>query len=514
MRQSDVTFLFIMIAGSIWGVSPARAISFPDLLDSYGNLQTIAGTALINGAVNGWQPNMEGGPAVAAELSRPHIAMADWRGHVYIADKDAHAIRVITPDGLIRTLAGTNQAGYNGDGLGTEVQFSEPNGLYTFPNGVTYVLDLGNSLIRKISLDGQVTTVLEDPQGMSAGRGLWVSPDERTIFYSSGTDVRRWTAETGITQYATGFVELGNLGIDPTDHELVVTDRGGHGVYKVFANGTQQLISGNEQTSGGGSGFPALQTGLKEVRGVDFHPEGGYVLATHDGGQVWFVDDDQTIHLLIDGDDDGAHAGDGLPLSTPGRKISETRAVVFAPNGDLLVTEHDGGFIRHVPMLNPWVMGDFDRDRTLDARDIDELSAAVQAGSHPQTLDLDFDGLVSEADRVVWVEQIKRTYFGDATLDGEFNSQDFVQVFQQGEYEDAVVGNSSWGDGDWNGDTEFDTRDFVQAFQSGSYEAGPRAAAAAVPEPTSWMSWSSWVLAAAGSSVRRRLRSRTPVSVR
>ena len=58
-------------------------------------------------------------------------------------------------------------------------------------------------------------------------------------------------------------------------------------------------------------------------------------------------------------------------------------------------------------------------------------------------------------------------------------------VFQQGEYEDAIVGNSGWADGDWSGDAEFTSRDFVVAFQRGGYEQGPREQAKAVPEPAS-----------------------------
>jgi hypothetical protein len=59
---------------------------------------------------------------------------------------------------------------------------------------------------------------------------------------------------------------------------------------------------------------------------------------------------------------------------------------------------------------------------------------------------------------------------GDANVDGLFNSQDLVQVFQAGEYEDGIAGNSTWNEGDWNGDLEFDTSDLVSAFQSGRYE--------------------------------------------
>ena len=471
-------------------VRPCCAIDFADLLDSYDVLQTVAGTGLIREkAVNGWDSDMEGGPAIDAELSRPHMTMADVNGNLYIADKDAHAVRIVSADdGLIYTIAGTNEAGYNGDGLGVDTMLSAPNGLYTFPDGTTYILDLGNSLIRRLGTDGDLTTVVEDPFGIQVGRGLWVSPDESKIFYSSGHEVRQWTPDEGVEIYAEGFVALGNLDVDPSDGNLVVTDREGHGVYKVYPDGEKELIAGNETTFGGGDGRPALDTGLKEVRGISFHPEGGYFLATHDGGQVWFVDDDNIIHLLIDGDDDGTHAGDGLPLESPGRKISEPRAITLSPHGDLIVTEHDAGFIRFVRAKRPIeVEGDFNRNGMLDANDIDLLSAEVRENTNDLRFDLNGDSLVDGDDRSTWVNELKGTYFGDANLDGEFNSGDLVEIFRIGHYEDEVAGNSSWSTGDWNGDQEFDSGDFVLAFSAGGYERGPRQEAAAVPEPNSPM---------------------------
>ncbi len=128
--------------------------------------------------------------------------------------------------------------------------------------------------------------------------------------------------------------------------------------------------------------------------------------------------------------------------------------------------------------------GDFDRNGLLDAADIDLLSAEVRAGNNRPEFDLDGDGNVDEADRTVWVNELRSTYFGDANLDGEFNTADFLAVFQAGEYEDAIDGNSSWATGDWNGDSEFESGDFVTAFRSGGFEKGPRQAVGAVPEPS------------------------------
>ncbi len=128
--------------------------------------------------------------------------------------------------------------------------------------------------------------------------------------------------------------------------------------------------------------------------------------------------------------------------------------------------------------------GDFNGDGVLDAADIDALTNEVRSDMNNPLFDLNKDGLVDDDDRYVWVEELKNTYMGDANLDGVFDSTDFVAVFQIGEYEDEIVDNSTWAEGDWSGDGDFDSSDFVIAFQSGGFELGPRGAVASVPEPT------------------------------
>jgi hypothetical protein len=325
-----------------------------------------------------------------------------------------------------------------------------------------------------------VSTVFTDDNGMTVGRGLWVSPDETSILYASGNEIRSWTADAGIDVYADGFVGLGNIAFDPTDNMLVATDREGHLVYKVDGDGEKTIIAGNGDTTGGTIGGDPRNLALKEVRGVAFNQDGSYFLATHDGGQIWFVDSENTIHLAIDGDDNHTHAGDGEDISVPGQKISEPRAIVIAPNRDLLITENDYGYIRRVEWIG--ILGDINNDTLLDVNDIDLLSAGIRDGIENKRFDLNGNNIIDDADRTSWVKDLKKTYFGDSNLDGEFNSNDFVVVFQTGEYEDDTAGNSTWATGDWNGDGDFTSRDFVAAFQDGGYEKGPLAAQA-VPEP-------------------------------
>ena len=118
-------------------ISP-DAPGFTNLVYSYSTFSTVAGAGGATGSgVNKWSPSFEGGPATSALLSRPHIAMADRAGNIYIADKDAHGIRKVRPDGTIVTVAGINSAGNGPDAAtpGTQVALNEPNGLFVLSNG-------------------------------------------------------------------------------------------------------------------------------------------------------------------------------------------------------------------------------------------------------------------------------------------------------------------------------------------------------------------------------------------
>ena len=144
------------------------------------------------------------------------------------------------------------------------------------------------------------------------------------------------------------------------------------------------------------------------------------------------------------------------------------------------------GFLVAPPLGTDVVVpGDVNNDGQFNVADIDELHRGIREGLTGERYDVNGDGSINSGDRDYLVNVIAKTYVGDSDLNGVFDSGDFVAVFQAGEYEDGIDGNSTWATGDWNGDTEFNTGDFVDAFQAGGYEAGPRAAVAAVPEPGS-----------------------------
>jgi hypothetical protein len=324
---------------------------FTNLVESYSILTTVAGAGGSTSAgVNKWRPEFENAPATNAQLSRPHIGMADSEGNIFIADKDAHGVRKITPDGVIMTVAGMSVAG-NGPDVstpGTLVALNEPNGLWVAGTGIVYILDLQNGKIRRLARDGSMQTLFIVPGGISSGRGLWVSDDESIAYVSSGTVVKKWTPAGGVVNFASGFAQLGNLAIDHKG-ALVVTDRNANRVYRLATDGSRTVIAGNGNTSGGGDGLLALAIGLAQVRAVWFLPTGAFFVGTDSGAQVWYVDTVGVIHLFLNGTASNAHAGDENWFYQPTEaRVGPIRAITTDGDGNLLITEHDAGYVRKI----------------------------------------------------------------------------------------------------------------------------------------------------------------------
>lgn len=346
--------LFVPVAGAAEGEEYARVVA------GFGQLEWIAGVGASQEPldVNDWDPSFEGAPALEVELSNPHFAAADALGRIYIADKASHSILRIDPDGRLFTHAGTHVAGTGmvPSAPATTQALDSPNGIYVKPDGTVFLYDTGNHRVRRVAPDGTMTTVINDASSTfsKVGRGLWVSPDEKTIFYADGTVLKRWAAGV-ITTVATGFSELGNIDVHPITGHVYVTDRATDdvaksAVWRLEANGSRTRVAGNGLTTGGGDGFPATETFLDQVRGIAFTPEGGYFLCTHKGADIWYVDTAGIIHLFIKGRGSGnRNSGNGQkpPILSPDA-LSEPRSVALAPNGDLLIATNDTGYIRRV----------------------------------------------------------------------------------------------------------------------------------------------------------------------
>ena len=180
---------------------------------------------------------------------------------------------------------------------------------------------------------------------------------------------------------------------------------------------------------------------------------------------------------------------------------SETLAFFMNPESSLSTNIA----VRYISML-PGLAGDFSGNSERDADDIDLISEEIRGSAFNRAFDLDGNARVDGDDRRMLIDELFKTFLGDSNLDGEFNTADFVTVFQAGQYEDEMVGNSTWATGDWNGDGEFTTADFITAFQRSCFECGPRVATLTVPEPSSstWILFGLCILNIAGGSKRQR----------
>jgi ABC-type branched-subunit amino acid transport system substrate-binding protein len=107
-----------------------------------GMVTTIAGTG---------QPGFADGPVVEAGFNQLSGVAMDAVGNVYVADELNQRIRVITPEGMVYTLAGTGASGY-ADGQGTEATFFWPKGVVLDGTGRLYVADFASNRIRVLHL--------------------------------------------------------------------------------------------------------------------------------------------------------------------------------------------------------------------------------------------------------------------------------------------------------------------------------------------------------------------------
>ena len=105
----------------------------------------------------------DGGPATAASLNMPHEIQFDADGHLYIAERDNHAIRMVhATTGIISTFAGTGRSGFSGDGGPARVaQLRAPHSIAVDPDGLRLLIcDTGNHRIRCVEFaTGRVDTL-------------------------------------------------------------------------------------------------------------------------------------------------------------------------------------------------------------------------------------------------------------------------------------------------------------------------------------------------------------------
>jgi uncharacterized protein (TIGR03437 family) len=251
----------------------------------------------------------DGGPAAQAYLHSPGGVAVDGSGNLYIADSADNSIRKVTTDGNIATFAGNGSPGFSGDaGSANGATLHGPEDVAVGSNGVVYIVDTGNALIRSVT-NGIINTVAGSGaigfagDGAAATRAALFQPfaiavDGSGNFYIAevGNDrIRKVTASSGFISTIAGTGTLGFSGdgsaatsatlrlpsgvaLD-SQGNLYIADSWNLRIRKITSSGTISTIAGNGIVSFSGDGGQATAAQLNGPQGVGVDKSGNVYIA-------------------------------------------------------------------------------------------------------------------------------------------------------------------------------------------------------------------------------------------
>lgn len=218
-----------------------------------GNISTVAGngTADFKG---------DGAAATSATLNFPSGVAVDGGGNVYIADKNNARIRKVVSSGTISSVAGNGTNSYGGDGaLAPSAQLNVPSAVARDAAGNLFIADTGNHRIRRVNVDGAISTY--------AGNG---------------------TAGFGGDGAAASAAQLNNpsgLVIDG-DGNLYLADTGNHRVRRITPGGTISSVAGTGTAGNAGDGGAATSAQLSYPSGLAIDTAGNVYVADSGNNRV------------------------------------------------------------------------------------------------------------------------------------------------------------------------------------------------------------------------------------
>jgi sugar lactone lactonase YvrE len=316
----------------------------------------------------------ETGPALLTPVSTSGVAV-DPAGNVFIADELNHRVRKVTPAGVMTTVAGTGEAGFNMDNIpAANALLNFPRGVALDANGNLFIADRVNNRIRKVSPAGLITTIagtglagysgdggpaanaaLNGPVAVAVSNG-------GEVFFSDfrNNRVRRVSIDGNISTFAgTGASGFGGDGVAAVGAQLngpigLAVDAGGnvyfsdqsnHRVRRVATDGTISTFAGTGVNGFSGDSGAASSASLSFPSGLTIDSQGRLYIADGNNDRIRRVSLSGTIATIAGSGIPGFSGDGGLAVTATLRNPAD---VAIDSAGNLYIADVSNARVRKV----------------------------------------------------------------------------------------------------------------------------------------------------------------------
>lgn len=327
-------------------------------VDRNGVIDSVAGTGASVAAG-------DGGPAARASFPSIRGLAFDRAGSLFVSDDTANRVRRIGTDGVVRTVAGTGQAGFSGDnGAADRAALKEPRHIAFDGAGNLLIADWGNNRVRRVTPQGIISTIAgrgeaaSDGDGGQAAQAAMVGPtsvfaDTRgNLYISELFDRVRVVNAAGVIRTFAGQSRRGFAGDGgPAASALLnvvtaVTGDAAGNIYiadslnlrirRVDAQGTIQTVAGSGQFRFTGDGGPAVAATFAAPFGMAADPAGNIYFADSDNHRIRRIDPAGRISTFA-GNGTPGFSGDGGPATAA--SLNLPTAVATDNNGNVYIAD-------------------------------------------------------------------------------------------------------------------------------------------------------------------------------